>query len=64
MKSSTPITANEVKTKLKVALSQVSFTLKELLEYGLIQCLNPNDKIGRLYRVTSEGEKLLTAFNE
>ena len=59
MSSSTPLTANEVKNKLKIALSQVSFTIKELMEHKLIYCLNQNDKIGRLYKGTNQGKEIL-----
>ncbi len=58
-KSTNPLTANEIKQKLKIALSQASFTLKELNDKELVECLNPNDKIGRLYKITKKGEEML-----
>ena len=57
--SSSPLTANEIKYKLKIAISQASFTLKELSEKSLIECLNPNDKIGKLYKIIKKGEMIL-----
>ncbi len=54
-----PITSNEIGIKLKVSLPQVSFTIKELFGKELIECLNPKDKIGRLYKNTSEGKVIL-----
>lgn len=56
--STSPLTANDVKDKLKIALSQASFTLKELREKQLVGCMNPNDKIGKLYRLSTEGRQL------
>ena len=54
-----PMTTNEIKAKLKVALSQASFTVKELFDKKLVECLNPKDKIGRLYKISNEGKVIL-----
>ncbi|MCK5283095.1 MAG: helix-turn-helix transcriptional regulator [Nanoarchaeota archaeon] len=54
--SNTPLTVNEIKTKVKIAIAQASFTVKELLDKKMIECLNPKDKIGRIYRITREGK--------
>lgn len=61
--SQSPMTANEIKGKLKVALSQASFTVKELSDKKLVECLNPKDKIGRLYKITNEGKDLMGEFH-
>ncbi len=53
------LTANEVKNKMKISLSQSSFSLNELLDKKLIVCLNPSDKIGKLYKITGLGEELI-----
>ena len=37
----------------------VSRALLELKEKGLVECLTPNEKLGRLYKVTESGVKLL-----
>lgn len=58
--SSNPLTINEIKTKVKIAIAQASFTVKELLDKKLIDCLNPNDKIGRLFRVNKSGSELIS----
>tara|TARA_Y100000310_G_C20065563_1_gene526978 strand:- start:148 stop:399 length:252 start_codon:yes stop_codon:yes gene_type:complete len=57
--SNTPLTVKEIKNKLKVAMAQSSFTVKELSDKKLIDCLNPKDKIGRLYQISEEGKKIL-----
>jgi len=57
--SPSPMTTNEIKAKLKVALSQASFTVKELFDKKLVECLNPKDKIGRLYKISNEGKVIL-----
>ncbi|MBW6462011.1 MAG: MarR family transcriptional regulator [DPANN group archaeon] len=58
-KSKEPLTANDISKKLNIAISQVSFTVKELVEKEVVICLNPKDKIGKLYRVTQEGKMIL-----
>jgi len=60
--SNTPLTVKEIKNKLKVAMAQSSFTVKELLDRKLVDCLNPNDKIGRLYRINKNGSELLNGI--
>ena len=54
-----PLTANDIKTELNISLSQVSFLLKELSKKELIICLNPKDKIGKIYKITKNGEELI-----
>ena len=55
-KSERPLSTNDVKKSLKIAISQASFTLKELFDKKLIECINPKDKIGKLYRITRRGK--------
>jgi DNA-binding transcriptional regulator GbsR (MarR family) len=58
-KSNQPLTAKDIKIQLKISLSQVSFILKELQDKGIILCLNPEDKIGRLYKIKDEYKKMI-----
>ncbi len=58
-RSKNPLSANDVRSSLKVALSQASFTLSELCSKKLVQCLNPLDKIGKLYTITEKGVEIL-----
>ena len=57
--SNKPLSTNEIKVKLKVAISQASFTLKELMDKKLIDSVNPEDNIGKLYIITDNGKKVL-----
>lgn len=59
-KSEKPVSTNDVKKSLKIAISQASFTLKELSSKRLVKCINPKDKIGKLYVITRKGKVLLT----
>jgi predicted transcriptional regulator len=60
--SSSPLSANEIKNKLNISLSQVSFTLKELSEKELVVCLNPQDNIGKIYVTSSKGNVLMNSL--
>lgn len=59
VKSEKPLSTNEIKKSLKIAISQASFTLKELFDKKLIECVNPKDKIGKLYSINKKGKGLL-----
>lgn len=41
--------------------NHISSTLKQLKERELVECINPEDRKGRLYRLTDKGEEI--AFN-
>ena len=58
-KSDKPLTTNDISKNLNIAISQTSFTLGELTEKKLVECLNPTDKIGKLYRITKDGQEIL-----
>ena len=61
-KTNAPLTINDVHEKTKIALSQASATIAELEKTGLIECLTPQDKIGKLYRITKEGKEIITTM--
>jgi DNA-binding MarR family transcriptional regulator len=62
-KSPNPLTIKEVHEKSHIALSQASAIVAELEHEGVIECLTPQDKIGKLYRITKEGKEIITALN-
>lgn len=39
--------------------THVRRTLLELQEKGLVECLNPKDRIGKLYELTKKGKEIL-----
>ena len=61
--SSSPLTVNEIKNKVKIAMPQSSFTVKELSGKGLIDCLNSKDKIGKLYKLSKKGGEILNGLS-
>jgi len=63
-KASTPLSVKDVMVKSRIAISQASATVTELEKAGLIKCLNPEDKIGKLYVISEEGKRIITALGE
>lgn len=61
-KVANPLTINDVHERTKIALSQASATIAELEQTELIECLTPQDKIGKLYRITKEGKEIITTI--
>ena len=39
--------------------NHMSATLRQLKEHELVECINPEVRKGRLYRLTDKGEKLI-----
>jgi predicted transcriptional regulator len=54
-----PVMPSEMAEALDMSLKNVSTRLGYLLERGLIKCLNPEEKKGRLYVVTKKGKEVL-----
>ncbi len=57
-----PKTPTQISNELKINLAQVSRALKELFDYNLVKCINPNNKIGRLYVRTKDGSEIVEFY--
>lgn len=55
---SNPIMPSKVSKELGIRLTHITRELRFLRERGLVECLNPMDKTGRLYQLTLKGKKL------
>ena len=53
-----PKTPTQIADELKIHRNNISNTLKELKQYGLVECINPEVRKGKLYRLTDKGEKI------
>ena len=42
-----------------IVQNHMSKVLNQLMEHDLIQCINPEAKKGRIYRMTEKGEELV-----
>ena len=58
-KSEKPLSTKDIKMSLNIAISQDSFTLKELSSKKLVDCVNPKDKIGKLYVISKQGRAII-----
>ncbi len=51
-------TPTQLAEELGLNLSHTSRALRELEKEGLIKCLTPNEKVGRIYTRTELGEEI------
>lgn len=51
-------TPTEIASRTQVQRSTISRTILELQKEGLVRCITPLEKMGRLYRLTSSGKKI------
>ncbi len=49
----------DITKKTNIHINNVSRSLKQLKEKGLVEILNPESKRGRLYKITEEGKRIL-----
>ena len=54
-----PMTPTQISEKLKNHRSTMSRTLLAMQKMGLVKCLTPKEKTGRLYARTKKGEGVL-----
>ena len=55
-----PKIPKKIAEECNVSIHNVSKSLKELTNKGLIKCKNPKDKFYRFYGLTSQGKEMLT----
>jgi len=54
-----PVTPSEIAKGSDLYLTHVSRALREFQDKGLVECLTPKTRVGKLYRITKLGEKIL-----
>ena len=59
-----PKTPTELSKELEINVGFVSNIIIELLGRELIECLSPNEKRNRFYKITKKGEKLKEKIEE
>jgi len=59
-----PLTPTQIAEKTEMNLSQVSHSLTDLSDEGMIECMNPEQKKGRLYTLLEDGEWVLKKIDE
>ncbi len=59
-----PKTPSQLSKLMHTSLPNVSSKLNGLQSQGLIECVNPGEKKGRIYRITENGKNVLKAIEE
>ncbi|MBE6507924.1 MAG: ArsR family transcriptional regulator [Methanobrevibacter sp.] len=50
---------SEIANDAEIFQNHISNTLRQLKEHNLVECINPEVKKGRLYRLTDKGEEIV-----
>lgn len=58
-----PKTPSELSENLDVHINHISNYLSDLAERSLVECVTPERKKGRIYRLTEKGKKLSKRLN-
>lgn len=59
-----PMTPIMISDKTELYLSHVSLTLNQLEKKGLVVCLTPNVRKGKLFDLTKDGKNILNHLKE
>ncbi len=57
-------TPKQISKATKIRINHVSNLLSDLSAKELLECKNPNAKVGRLYELTDKGNKLSEALSK
>lgn len=58
-----PMTPTQIAHKLKNHRSTISRSLIDMEKKGIVKCVIPNVKLGRLYIITKSGKSILEKIN-
>ncbi len=53
-----PMTPTQLTNAAKVSISHVSKALRDLKDMHLVECINPDEKVGKIYRRTKDGNEI------
>jgi len=60
----TPQTPSSLQRKTGISLNSASRALREMETEGIVKCVVPALKVGRIYKLTPEGEKVFELLEE
>jgi len=55
---------SQISRELNIRIQHVSTALKELKEKKLVECINEDVKVGRLYRTTQKGKQVIEIMKQ
>ena len=58
-----PKTPTQISDDVKIHRNNVSNYLNGLQKRGIIECINPEVKKGKLYRITPKGNEIIEKYN-
>lgn len=58
-KSDKPLSPKQISKEINVARDNVSTRILELAKRGMVECINPQDRLWRFYKTTPKGKKSL-----
>lgn len=61
--SKSSATPKEIAVDLRIHLSQVTRSLREMEEHSIVECLTPKLRKGRMYAITEKGKEILKIVN-
>ncbi len=53
-----PMTPTQIKERTGIKVTNVSDVVRSMEEINIAKCLNPKEKLGRLYELTQKGKKI------
>ena len=53
-----PVRPSKIAKRLDIRLTHITRELRALKNRKLVECINPKEKVGRLYRLTRQGKQL------
>lgn len=53
-----PMTPTQLTFIAKVSISHISKALKDLRKMKLVECINPSEKVGKIYKRTEDGDEV------
>jgi predicted transcriptional regulator len=59
-----PMTPSKIAEKTGLYPTHVSRALKEFSEKSLVECLTPEERVGKIYRITKLGKDVLKYLKE
>jgi predicted transcriptional regulator len=57
-------TPTNMANEFAIPISRVSTAIKELTEKGLVECLTPDRRKGKIYKATQRGEDVVRMMHE
>jgi len=59
-----PKTPTQISKYMKASLPNISLKLSDFIEMELVECINPKDVKGKIYRLTDKGKEVVKKIKE